>query len=111
MRPVLPPHLRPVLETFEAELRAAFGDRLRDVRLFGSYARGEATEDSDVDVLVLVTELALAEISVVSDVAVRVALATGVALAPLPISEERFARMVATGRGLAAEIERDGARL
>ena len=106
----MPPHLRPVLRTFEAELRATFGDRLRDVRLFGSYARGEATEDSDVDVLVLVADLAPAEIAVVSDVATRVALATGVALAALPMAEEQYAHMAATGRGLATEIERDGTR-
>lgn len=34
-------------------LSEAFGDRLRGVLLYGSEARGEAREDSDVDVLVL----------------------------------------------------------
>ncbi len=36
-------------------LRIAHGDRLRGVVLFGSVARGDATADSDVDVLVLLT--------------------------------------------------------
>ena len=29
-----------------------YGERLRDIRLFGSYARGNADEGSDVDILV-----------------------------------------------------------
>jgi predicted nucleotidyltransferase len=36
------------------------------VVLFGSFARGEAREDSDVDVLVLVKELSQAEARVVA---------------------------------------------
>jgi type I restriction enzyme S subunit len=30
-----------------------YGSRLRGVYLFGSYARGEATSDSDIDVLIV----------------------------------------------------------
>ncbi len=106
----MPPHLRPVLRALEAALRATFGGRLSELRLFGSYARGEATEDSDVDVLVLVDDLAPREIAVVSDAAMGVALATGTALAPLPMATARFAALVAGGRALAADIERDGVR-
>jgi len=34
-------------------LGEAFGDRLRGVLIYGSEARGEASEDSDIDVMVL----------------------------------------------------------
>ncbi|MCL2360574.1 MAG: nucleotidyltransferase domain-containing protein [Defluviitaleaceae bacterium] len=34
----------------------AFGDILRQVWLFGSYARGEANSDSDVDFMVVLSE-------------------------------------------------------
>ena len=34
----------------------AFGDTLRQVWLFGSYARGEAGKDSDVDFMVVLSE-------------------------------------------------------
>lgn len=37
----------------KAALAAAFGDRFRGVILFGSEARGEATVDSDVDLMIL----------------------------------------------------------
>ena len=36
------------------ELRAVFGDRLVDVVVFGSYASGTATDDSDLDLAVVV---------------------------------------------------------
>jgi hypothetical protein len=38
---------------FVAGVRARFGARVAGIRLFGSYARGEAHEESDVDCLVL----------------------------------------------------------
>ncbi|WP_457742717.1 nucleotidyltransferase domain-containing protein [Thermococcus sp.] len=43
-----------ILREVKEKLREILGDDLVDVILFGSYARGEAKEDSDVDVLVVV---------------------------------------------------------
>ncbi len=42
-----------LLRRIRDSLRAAHGERLRGVILYGSEARGEATGTSDVDVLVL----------------------------------------------------------
>ena len=92
-------------------MRILFGDRLRSIRLFGSYARGEADEDSDVDVLVVVDDLTILEIGVVAGEAAPVIIESGLALAPLPMSTERLAALVRTGRGLALEIEREGITL
>jgi predicted nucleotidyltransferase len=39
------------LARFRNTLEGRFGGRLRELILYGSYARGEANEDSDVDVL------------------------------------------------------------
>ena len=41
------------LPALRRRLDALYGDRLVRAVLFGSYARGEATEESDVDVLVV----------------------------------------------------------
>lgn len=38
------------------EVQRSLGDRLLEVRVFGSQARGEAHEESDLDLLVLVDE-------------------------------------------------------
>lgn len=46
---------RTLLARIQSRLQAVYGDRLRGVVLYGSEARGEATSDSDVDILVLLT--------------------------------------------------------
>ena len=45
------------LESLIAACKAAFGERLLYVGLQGSYLRGEATEDSDVDIMLLIDRL------------------------------------------------------
>lgn len=49
--------LRALLAEFKAGLAALYGGRLRGVYLFGSYARGEQRDDSDVDVLVVLDRI------------------------------------------------------
>jgi predicted nucleotidyltransferase len=39
------------------ELRGLYGDRLRDVLLFGSWARGDAHPESDIDLLVVLDQV------------------------------------------------------
>ena len=50
---VLPERLRGPLREAQQRLQAMYGDRLRRVILYGSQARGDAREDSDIDVLVV----------------------------------------------------------
>jgi len=42
-----------LLRQVKERLCAVFGARLKGVVLYGSYARGDSTEDSDIDFLVL----------------------------------------------------------
>lgn len=51
--PEISPHIQAMLDDLRARLQELYGDRLADVILFGSVARGDATEESDVDVLVV----------------------------------------------------------
>jgi predicted nucleotidyltransferase len=53
MSPVqLPPPVSQALEDLKRTLASLYGDRLRAIYLYGSYARGTARPDSDVDVLI-----------------------------------------------------------
>jgi predicted nucleotidyltransferase len=45
--------LKDILAELRAILEAAYGDRLVDLVLFGSQARGDAEEGSDIDVMVV----------------------------------------------------------
>jgi uncharacterized protein len=49
---------RRIAEEAARRLDAAYGDRLQEVVLFGSWVRGEAHEESDVDLLVVLDEVA-----------------------------------------------------
>ena len=46
--------LNSVLDRMNTQLQALFGARLKNTLLYGSYARGDAGDESDVDALVLV---------------------------------------------------------
>ena len=48
--------LKQLLAELRAGLHALYGPRLKGLFLFGSYARGEQEDDSDVDVLVVIDQ-------------------------------------------------------
>lgn len=104
----IPAALRSALGGYAARLRAVFGYRLRDVRLFGSFARGEADEESDVDVLVLIDGLAGGELGVALGEVGPVIADTRLPLAPLVMSTERFEELRRGERALAREIDEQG---
>ena len=43
-----------ILKRLKKDLKAALGEKIRNLILFGSYSRGDNTEYSDVDLLILV---------------------------------------------------------
>ena len=51
------PHPREIAENVAEDLRGLYGERLRHVLLFGSWARGDAAVDSDVDLLVVLDRI------------------------------------------------------
>lgn len=92
-------------------MRDVFGERVHEMRLFGSYARGEADEYSDVDVLVVIDGLTDLEIALVANEAAVVIVATGSPLAPLPMSTAHLVELRRVGRQLAMDLDRDGISL
>lgn len=51
------PEIKELLVRLRRGLEHLYGDRLAGVYLFGSFARGEATPESDVDILVVLDEV------------------------------------------------------
>ena len=101
------------LGRFAAALRERFGERLCEVVLFGSRARGDAHEDSDVDVLVVIEGLSEQERLAVLDLASATdgASSEWVGLSPLVYSSEQARAMRRGGRRLFRDIDREGLRL
>jgi predicted nucleotidyltransferase len=54
---ILREDIRPILQELKKRLKDIYGDRLRSVVLFGSSARGDFTEESDIDVLVVLKSI------------------------------------------------------
>lgn len=51
--------LNNVLPVLELKLKQIFGDKLRKIILYGSYARGNYDSESDIDILVIIDDLNL----------------------------------------------------
>ena len=109
----IPPVVSEALARFDRVLRDRFGGRVSEVVLFGSRARGEAHENSDVDVLVVIDDLSEPERLAVLDLAYGVDRTSTdwVGLSPLVYSSQQAVRMRAGGRRLFRDIDREGIRL
>jgi predicted nucleotidyltransferase len=73
-------------------LAARFGERLRELVLFGSRARGDAHDESDIDVLVIIEAVTDAERRVVQDLGADLSVESGLVLSPIVRPPEWRAR-------------------
>lgn len=108
----LPAAVRTTLDAFVTGLRGHFGARLHSIRLFGSYARGEATEESDVDCLVLLDRSDRDDDRAVTDLAADLIWQLdGVVISPMVMSVDEFEAWKAKERRTPLAIEREGVAL
>src|SRR5258708_30630880 len=104
------PLVAAALTKLRSGLEARFGSRLREVVLFGSHARGTATEESDVDVLVVVDDLTEGERLEVFDLAYDIDSTSPewAGLAPLPYSTAQAQSLPSRARLLFSHIAQEG---
>lgn len=84
--------MRQVLDDLKQEVEALYGERLKKIILYGSWARGDATEDSDIDVLIVLEGEVVPgeEIDRLIDVITDINLEYGVLVSVYPVSEEGY---------------------
>jgi len=99
---------RAALSEFVDRLRGMPGLPLKEVRLFGSRARGEGHESSDLDVAVLLASDWQRHRHRVYDLAFDIGLAHGVELAPLVLDESRLAELRSRELRIAAVLDTEG---
>jgi hypothetical protein len=104
----IPPAIRPALEAYASRLRALFGPRLHDVKLFGAWARGKAHDHDEIEVLVLVDDLTDPEAAAAEAEVKAIALDHRLAFAPMVTSTKHFDAQLQQDAGLALEIESEG---
>jgi len=85
--------IEPILKEFKKQISELYGQRLKKVVLYGSYARGQANDEhSDIDLaIVLEGDVAAGkEIDRLIDVITDINLYYGVLLSVYPVSEENY---------------------
>lgn len=54
----IPERVQKILKKTRKELDKIYPERIKEMILFGSYARGDFTEDSDIDLMLLLDQIA-----------------------------------------------------
>ena len=87
----MPQTMQVLMQQYVSNVRAIYGSHLRQVILYGSYARGNYNSDSDVDVMILLD---------LSDMDIK----------PIAKSEEHYQKWV-KNYPFYANVNRDGVTL
>ncbi len=89
----MPMTIQTLLSDYLAEIQKIYGFHLKNVILYGSYARGDYTVDSDIDIMILV-DLSDEEIDKYSDELAEVGfeynVAHGIWMMPVVKNKEHF---------------------
>lgn len=81
-----------ILDEFRAEVEKLYSKKLKDIVLYGSWARGDATEESDIDLLIVLEGKVIPgkEVDRMINIITDINLEYGVLLSVYPISEEDY---------------------
>ncbi len=92
---------------FKKEIEKLYHQRLKQVILYGSWARGEATTESDIDLLIVLDGEVQPgqEIDRMIDIITEINLSDSVLLSVYPISQENF---VTLNNPLLLNVRREG---
>ena len=89
----IPQEVKEVLQDFISRSNNLLGNRIKKMILYGSYARGDYSKNSDVDIMIL-TDLTFEEIEYyrdeISDIAYDIELDTGIILSPILKNIEKY---------------------
>lgn len=89
----MPENIRVIVYQFSQDVKRILGDKLTKIIVYGSYARGDYRENSDVDIMIL-TKLSEEEIRAIKndiyDLAFEVEMSTGIELSPIIKNEEQY---------------------
>lgn len=95
----MPDIISNIILEFSRQVKNVLGNKLSKVIVYGSYARGDYNENSDVDVMIL-TQLSESEIkkiaSVIYDMAYDIELEKGIHISVVVKNEEQFEYWVDT---------------
>jgi predicted nucleotidyltransferase len=107
--PSVNPSIRALLASYRRLLEQHLGNRLVQLTLFGSYARGEARAESDVDVAVIIDQITKpADRMLPAELAADVMLQWDICISPLVLSVSELEFLRQREDLLAENLEREG---
>jgi len=87
--------IKKLLEEFKKEIEKLYGERLKRIILYGSYARGDFNEESDIDLLIVLKGKVVPgkEIDKMIDIITEINLKYDVLISVYPVSEEDYKKV------------------
>jgi uncharacterized protein len=94
MKSTVPVHIRKLMKELKEGLVRIYGDRLKGMYLYGSYARGEAESESDVDVMIVLKDYESygREIDRTGELTSSLALEYGISISRVLVKELQWAQ-------------------
>jgi len=102
------PFIRQVANEYKVNLQNLYGNELAEVILFGSYARGDNREESDLDFAIVLKDpntRPTAEIAKTSAIGSRLSIKYGIMISSLPTSLHKKQTSM---QGIYQEIRKEG---
>ncbi len=105
--------MRNLLESYVAEIHKIYGTHVKQIILYGSYARGDYTADSDVDIMILLdmSDMEIKEYQHrLSDLTYDYNLDHDLNIKPVAKNEEHFMKWIAN-YPFYANVQKEGVSL
>lgn len=99
------------LEEFHKKVINLFSNEIKEIKIFGSVARGEDSSDSDIDVFILVNEKDDELLERVIEISSDICIKYGVLISPKIFSAKHWNDLKRLNTLLYKNIEKEGMRL
>lgn len=87
--------MKDIVDYFVEQLKERFANRILGAYLFGSTAKGTSTSDSDIDVLIIYSDMNERDLlEAASEISFRLACEEGKLIEPVPMSKQEFEQSI-----------------
>lgn len=100
-----------VVDRFVKLIRAGLRDNLVDIEIFGSKVRGDYSEFSDIDILIIVKDRSLDVMDKVADITSDLNIEYNLSISPVIFSEHEYSMNESMSSPFVSSVEAEGIRL
>lgn len=88
----MPNNIKPIIDEFKTRVQKLYGKKLKNIILYGSWARGMAKEHSDIDLVVILEGMVRPgkEIDRMIDIITDLQLKYNALISVYPVSEKKY---------------------